>query len=101
MAEFKRFELADTGIVGTGVYTGCYWNGWDCPLFTFEESMRLIDALNSSEIVQGSFHYDNTRDSFIETEDGEPVAEWYGFYSLEYGLHLYQVGCGYIWRVVE
>lgn len=56
-----------------GITAGQRWNGWACPMFSFEEANRLTALNNDSEFC-GSISYDADKDAFLfrsEDQDGD------------------------------
>jgi hypothetical protein len=99
--EITRFELF--GIEGSfeGVTNGDHWNGWECPRFTLEESLRFVDAWNApvEDCGRGPARYDSEGDFFEFTIEGE--TDRFGPEIVE-GVKLYPIGaCGWCWETPE
>jgi hypothetical protein len=59
-AKFALDFFADHGVEEIeGITFGDYWNGWDCPYFTFENAKKLLDIFD-----EGHLKYDPKNDAF-------------------------------------
>jgi hypothetical protein len=52
-------DFFDDGIAIDGYTFGDYWNGWDCPFFTFENAKKVVEAFGNT------LQYDQNQDVFI------------------------------------
>ncbi len=81
-----------------------HWNGWECPLFTREEGLRLVGAWNSQNEDEensgrGVARYDGEHDRFDFTLGGE--VDTFEAQMVE-GLKLYPIGAfGWCWEERE
>lgn len=64
------------GALFHGISQGQHWNGFACPLFSFEEASRLASINNRTDCC-GMLVYDEPKDAFlfydIDTDNIEPV----------------------------
>lgn len=51
-----------------GFTDGQTWNGWECPVFTFDEAVKI---LNASKCNGYTWHYDSESEAFIIDFDDE------------------------------
>lgn len=59
----KNFTLDffDLGETIEGLTHGDTWNGWECPLFTFDNVEKIIKRFGNRSLIK----YDNQKDAFI------------------------------------
>lgn len=88
----------------TGFTLGEGWNGWACPLFTLQESLRILDSqMLLNKLVEDEYRY---KGDYSEEDDlfrfYEPYEnEWYEFRSQTIkGKKLYPIGTRY-WTWLE
>lgn len=83
-----------------GYWTKILWNGWQTPLFDFEEVKRIMDALKNSGV---NAYYDETSDSFI-VEDENNIADKTLIQGAKREVNgkeliLYEVSNGWTWEL--
>jgi len=72
------------------------WNGWACPYFTFEESVKIVDAHRKSG--QKAEYNQDSNAFYFEIQDNYEV---YKSTELE-GIKLYPIGnSNWIWEELE
>ena len=74
MYQTKEFQIYDF-VQAVGITNGTRWNGWECPLFNLEESIKIIEGqISKSECLEnGCTYYEISSDGLqiISTcEDG-------------------------------
>ena len=92
-----------------GFYTGQKWNGWDCPLFTLKQALKVLEYLNPPTNYTDTFDcevfsYDETRDGILSKtyEGGVVVSEWFDKAVIIVGVKYYDVAnCDYTWEKVS
>ncbi len=76
-----------------------HWNGWECPFFTREEGLRLVETWNTATDEasgRGPARYDGGKDQFEFTLGGE--LDTFGAESVE-EVTLYPIGAyGWCWE---
>lgn len=90
------------GIFFHGITPNQCWNGFACPLFTFEEAQRLV-ALNNASDYCGHLAYDVEKDAFLfkHDQEGDEAPEVYAA-TLVDGKKYYGVGAfSWCWRDVS
>lgn len=85
-----------------GITAGQRWNGWACPMFSFEEAKRLTALNNDSEFC-GSISYDADKDAFLfrsEDQDEEDPPEVFEAETIN-GQKYYAIGAfSWCWQDV-
>jgi len=100
----KALRVELLGIAGefVALTEGDHWNGWECPYFTREEGLRLVEAWNAvtdEASGRGPARYDIDNDRFEFTLGGE--VDTFGAESVE-GVKLYPIGAyGWCWEECE
>eukprot|EP01038_Epipyxis_sp_PR26KG_P019144 gene19144-27116_t len=99
MKEFN-FQI-DGGKKYAGFSQNEYWNGWACPLFTFEVALEIASEMNTA--LANSLVYDDGDDSFVARDDSCPSNEWERFKAVVVGAKkLYPIGShSWIWDEVD
>jgi len=101
--QFRKtyFTIDEEGHLFEGYTTDKTWNGWECPFFTLEVGMQLVEHFNSDKYPA---YYDANKDTFVfcMTEDDNP--DEYSKYSSKeveiesVKLKLYPIGAfSWIW----
>jgi hypothetical protein len=98
-AIFTLDPLGDRYFAG---YTqGETWNGWDWPYFTFEQGLRIVEAVNSSnpaDTKQIKARYDSEKDTFFFSLGPEGDSDNFTAIEIE-GHKYYPIGAGcWIWE---
>jgi hypothetical protein len=81
-----------------GFTQGETWNGWACPLFTFEQAQQLVKAYEENGLKAW---YDEASDAFsFEVDAGGDLKEVDTFPAQEVeGRKFYSIGAGcWIWE---
>jgi len=71
-----------------------YWNGWDCPYFTFEQASKVLNNYNELRRIvdsQNLARYDSEADAFVFPSDEENEPETFSFI-IENDQKYYPVG---------
>jgi len=98
----RNFQIDCLGeTIITGYDSGDTWNGWKCPLFSFEQGQMLVDEWKK---LGWTSHYDEEADAFVfsvnqDFETGESD-EFDTFASIvREGISLYPIGSGsWMWE---
>jgi len=91
-----KFYCNEPDPIFEGYTYGACWNGWECPYFTKEEALRVIEQYNSEE---DPMWYDEEKDAFgYTTDDGTEYWEAEDYKIDGQKLILYPIGAWYwIW----
>lgn len=83
-----------------GFTNGEKWNGWESPVFTYDESVKI---LNASRCNGYDWHYDTLADAFVIELDDE--MQYVPANLIEVGTEvevIYAIGTGdWIWEMVN
>lgn len=99
----SKFVLA--GLIGVDGYTtGQKWNGWECPWLTMEGVQEVQNALLEGESKYQfacgpwgvNFTWSDGVSDGVEVMHCDPCE----CRTLETGVKVYQVGCGFTWEEV-
>lgn len=98
-----KFEI-ENGNQYEGYTKGEHWNGWECPRFTKEVGLQIVEEINTFD---SKAWFDESKDKFCFDLDntGEDIYEFEG-YNIKVGdggtLHVYPIGAWcWIWDEVE
>jgi hypothetical protein len=75
-----------------------YWNGFDCPYFTFEQAQNLATVWR--ETGKSTSYFENEDVFVFEPVDGSEESELFAA-ELINGKKFYPIGAGWIWSEVE
>lgn len=95
-----KFKIESLGYETYDGFTkGEFWNGWDCPYFTFEQAQKILKTFNQLRQIIGLrnlAYYDSSNDAFVFPADDE----WEIFNAdFENGQKFYPVGAySWIWE---
>jgi len=85
------FEIEDSGKY-LGLSDGRTWNGWQCPLFTFEVAQQIAKDFS---VYDDKLIYDEANDTFIYKTDDYPDDESDTFEAIMIdGKKFYAIGAG-------
>ena len=80
-----------------GFTSGETWNGWSCPLFTYDVAQRIVKIHNEQLNLRA--YYNKEQDKFV-FEFPDEIEEYSG--ETIDGLNLYPLGSSvWIWEEVE
>lgn len=103
MFKKTRFEIVDCSEKNFEGYTdGQHWNGWECPRFTKEIGLLVMEQFSYDEPLKA--YFDESKDAFIfPVEDSEPdVYEGVDITCDGDILHVYAIGAwGWVWDEYE
>lgn len=88
------------------------WNGWECPVFTFENASTIMDEFNSNELNKA--WYDENEDAFYffdgyayetieeaKEDNAIDVCKGFTIRVLDNDIKVYSIGDGWIWNKKE
>lgn len=71
-----------------------HWNGWECPVFTKENALRVVENINDPSF----FEYDEVKDVFIEHDSEGDIVKGPVTYVTEDGpMTVYDIGECWTW----
>lgn len=66
--EKAYFHIGETAICYEGFTLGGYWNGWACPMFTFDVAMTILQ--NCTNSIHDKFWFDDVNNRLCAQFDG-------------------------------
>lgn len=92
------------GVSLTGYTCGETWNGWECPLFTKLEALRIVNIVKKVSDGRTLAEYNKEFDTFLFRTEGEDAEAYAGRqYDTEDGVKtLYDIGSrSWTWDEIE
>ena len=90
--EYKDYHIFEFD----GFTAGGVWNGWSCPLFTFEQAMKIVER-HKEKYPNLPADYDAATDTFSFETEGTGEADSFTGEDRD-GMHVYAIGAyGWTW----
>lgn len=75
-----------------------HWNGWECPVFTKENALRVVEQIDDPSFIE----YDEDKDVFIEHDSEGDIVKGPETYMTEDGpMTVYDIGECWTWMCLR